>query len=323
MSRGFILGKFMPPHAGHLFLCEFARAYSDQVTVLVCALDREPIPGAIRLEWMKELVPWARVVFLGHDVPQEPADHPDFWKIWREIVREFHLEPIDHVFASDAYGLRLAQEVGAAFVPVDPGRCAFPISGTQVRQNPFAAWEYLPPPVRAYYAKRICVFGPESSGKSTLAQSLASYFSTVMVPEYGRAYTDAFGVECSAADLLCIAEGQAAAMAAGARHANRILITDTDPVLTAVWAQMLLGVRMPELDNVAASDFYLLTGIDIPWTDDGTRYFPDMPTRRRFFELCEAELNRRSLPFVRIAGGMEARLRDSVQAITARYPECR
>jgi NadR type nicotinamide-nucleotide adenylyltransferase len=311
----------MPPHAGHLFLCEFARRYSDEVTVLVCTLEREPIPGPLRFAWMQELLPWANVRHFDADVPQEPSEHPDFWSIWREIVLKAHPERIDHVFASDDYGLRLAEEVGATFLPVDPQRSAFPISGTRIRDKPFAEWNFLPPPVRAYYAKRICLFGPESSGKTTLAGQLAGHFATVVAPEYGRAYTDVFGVDCAADDLLNIANGQAAAIAAAARAANRILITDTDPVLTAVWAEMLLGQRLPGLDRVEPSDFYLLTDIDTPWADDGTRYFPDDATRRRFFDLCVRELEIRHLPFVRLSGNAETRFRTAIQAIAARYPE--
>ena len=54
MRRGFLLGKFMPPHAGHLFLCEVARARVDQLTVLLCSHDAEPIPGDLRAAWMAD-----------------------------------------------------------------------------------------------------------------------------------------------------------------------------------------------------------------------------------------------------------------------------
>lgn len=321
MTRGFLLGKFLPPHNGHVLLGDFARAYADEITILVCTLDRDPIPGKLRATWMRELFPTCRVLHLDRDVPQEPAEHPAFWAIWREIVREAHPEPIDFVFASEAYGHRLATELRAAFVPVDPLRLAAPVSGTRVRDNPFACWAHLPVPVRAHYVKTVCLFGPESSGKTTLATSLALHFNTTLVPEYGRTYTDTFGTDVAADDLQRIAIGHRAMTAAAKRHANKILICDTDPVLTAVWADMLLGQRPAELDIVAEpSDLYLLTDIDFPWIDDGTRYFADRAIRQRFFDLCRTELERRRLPYVVVAGTPEARLNAAVAAVLSILP---
>lgn len=47
-KRGFVLGRFMPPHAGHAYLCEFGSSYVEQLTILVCSLPDDPIPGALR-----------------------------------------------------------------------------------------------------------------------------------------------------------------------------------------------------------------------------------------------------------------------------------
>ncbi len=316
MTRGFLLGKFLPPHAGHVFLCDFARAYCDELTILVCTLDCDPIPGELRFQWMHEIFPDCRVLHLAEDVPQEPADHPDFWDIWRGIVERFHPEPIDFVFASEDYGHRLAAEARARFVPVDIPREAVPVSGEAIRADPFGNWRYIPPPVRPYFVKKVCVFGPESAGKTTLARDLAARLDTVHVPEYGRIYTDAFGTDVGNDDLLAIARGHMAATSAAARQANRVLVMDTDPVLTAVWSDMLTGARDPwfeSLDDTA--DLYLLTGIDMDWEDDGTRYFPDGDTRRRFHAACRAELERRGLAFLPVEGSREERLAKAVAAV--------
>ena len=57
MRRGFLLGKFMPPHAGHMALIRAARALVDELTVLVCWLPDDPIAGEVRLAWMEDLLP--------------------------------------------------------------------------------------------------------------------------------------------------------------------------------------------------------------------------------------------------------------------------
>jgi HTH-type transcriptional repressor of NAD biosynthesis genes len=149
---GFLLGKFMPPHAGHLLLCDTARRHCTRLTVLVCWLPDDPVPGPLRLRWMRELHPDCRV--LGHDavVPQAPDEHPHFWPIWRDIVRRAHPAPIDTVFASEPYGTRLAAEVGARFFPVDIPRARVPLSATMVRADPARHWANLPAPVRDWYA---------------------------------------------------------------------------------------------------------------------------------------------------------------------------
>ncbi len=185
-----------------------------------------------------------------------------------------HPEPIDFVYASEAYGARLAAEIGARFVPVDPGRDAVPAAGRAIIADPFRHWDFLPAPVRPYFTKSVCVFGPESTGKTMLARQLAQRFGTIAVPEYGRTYTDAFGTDCPPEAFLAIAQGHLAATAAAARQARRILVLDTDPVLTAVWSDMLQGSRDPWFETAPVADLYLLTDIDVPWVDDGTRYFP-------------------------------------------------
>lgn len=318
MTCGFLLGKFMPPHAGHQLLIETAAALVDELTVLVCWLPDDPIPGALRLAWMRELFPAVRVV--GHDavVPQAPEEHPDFWSIWRGIVRAAHPAPIDLVFASEAYGERLAREVGARFHPVDPPREGAPVSASAVRADPMAMWEQLPPPVRGHYARTICLHGPESVGKSTLAAALAGHFATSHVPEYGRTWCAAHGDTPSMAELVTIARTQDAMAASLKRRCNRRLILDTDPLMTAVWAEMMLGVRDPWFAEWQGhADLYLLLDIDLPWHDDGTRLFGDEAARRRFHGLCRDELDRRGVPWASVGGTGSARLENALAAIAA------
>lgn len=316
--RGLVLGKFMPPHSGHLYLCDFARISCSDLTVLVCSLPDDPIPGAERLGWMRELVPEARVLWCNEIVPQAPEDDPEFWPIWRDLIAR-HVGPVDAVFASEAYGHRLAREVGASFIPCDPLRESVPVSATAIREQPAAHWRFVPAPVRPWFVKRVCVFGPESSGKTTLARALARAFDSVWVPEYGRTYTQNFGVDITPADLEAIRDGQLATRAAAARRSGPLLVEDTDPILTCVWSDMLLADRADWMNaDLDPADLYLLTDVDIPWTDDGTRYFPDPADRQRFAALCRAELQRRDLPYVTIRGSPQERLETAIEEIGGR-----
>jgi HTH-type transcriptional repressor of NAD biosynthesis genes len=319
MTRGFLLGKFMPPHAGHVHLCETGRRLVDQLTILVCWLPDDPVPGPLRLAWMRELFPACRVI--GHDaiVPQQPGDHPDFWPIWRNIVKAAHPEPIDRLFAGEDYGARLAEELGAAFVPVGP-RVHPALSGTAVRADPWGHWRDLPAPVRSHYARTICLHGPESTGKSVLSERLAGHFGTIWTPEYGRVHCETFGFDLDAAGLVTIAEVQQAMIAASLPQCERRLIADTDALTTAAWSLMILGHVPKELVMAPLADLYLLTDIDVPWEDDGTRYFPDDPRRRAFMQACRDVLAQAGATWVEITGSWEDRFAKAVAAIEALGP---
>ena len=320
MTRGFVLGKFMPPHAGHVHLCETARRLVGELTILVCWLPGDPIPGPLRLAWMRQLFPDCRVI--GHDaqVPQAPGNDPDFWPVWRKIVKIAHPEPIDLLFAGEDYGMRLAREVGARFILVGP-RLHPNLSGSAVRADPWGHWEMLPPPVRPHFARSVCLHGPESTGKSTLSAPLAAHFGTIWVPEYGRVHCQLYGFDLDAEGLSTIGRTQSAMTRAALPWCNRRLIVDTDALTTAAWSLMILG-HIPEgvLEGFPLADLYLLTDIDIPWEDDGTRYYPDPADRRRFMRACERVLEEAGANWVRVRGGLDERFAQAVAAIETLRP---
>lgn len=164
---------------------------------------------------------------------------------------------------------------------------------------------------------RVTLFGAESTGKSTLASLLARHYDTVAIPEYGRIYTETHGQHaCTQADMLAIAYGHLALRAEFAPSAERVIIEDTDPLLTAVWSDILAGGHDPWFDAFDDyPDLYLFCDIDLPWERDGVRYFGDPAARQRFHEACERELARRPVKVVRITGDHAERLATAIAAI--------
>jgi NadR type nicotinamide-nucleotide adenylyltransferase len=158
---GLLLGKFMPVHAGHQLLIDTAIATVGEraLTVVVGTQPDEPIPGALRWAWVHELYPRVTVVHLNRTMPQEPADHPNFWPLWVAALLDLVPTRPDLVFTSEPYGDELAHRLGARHVSVDPTRSRVPVSGRAIRQQPRAHWSFLPPPVRAYYARRVVLHG--------------------------------------------------------------------------------------------------------------------------------------------------------------------
>ena len=164
--------------------------------------------------------------------------------------------------------------------------------------------------------RTICLHGPESTGKSTMATRLAAYFECKIVPEYGRAYCEKHGTDIAMYDLVAIAQTHQK-MADGAKsRAIDWLILDTDPVMTAVWAEMMFDRRDPWLDRFAdMADIYLLLNIDLPWVDDGLRIYGGEADRQRFFDLSKAELERRGVNWALISGDGETRFEAAIHAI--------
>jgi NadR type nicotinamide-nucleotide adenylyltransferase len=313
-----VLGKFMPPHAGHVYLCEFARRWVDDLTIVVGTLESEPIPGALRFAWMRELFPFDRVVHLTDENPQDPSEHPDFWAIWRASLERVLPAKPDVVFASEAYGEKLAEVLGARFVAVDKARAIMPVSGTAIRANPLEHWDYLPRCVRPHFVRRVSIVGPESTGKTTLARCLAERFHTVWVPEWARTVLERTSGSLEGLDWMDVVRGQIASEDALARDANRLLICDTDPIVTPLWAEALLGA-CPEDVRAAARgrryDLTLLCDADVPWVADEVRYLPGQGPS--FFAQCEDALWREGRASKILRGDWAARESMAVALVRA------
>ena len=292
-------------------------------TILLCSLPDDPIPGETRLEWMRELFPDCQILWQSNPVPQEPAESPDFWEIWTGIIKRSHPEPIDYVFAGEPYGAELASHVGGMFVPLggrvlDADRNGIGgLSARAVRADPWRYWDYLPQPVRNHYAVTICLHGIESVGKSSLAQQLADHYRTTFVPEYGRSHCETHGTDCREEDLMLIGEAQQAMIEAARPWANRILIADTDALMTAAWSQMMIGYMPDQLICHRRADLYLMLGSDVPFVDDGTRVFKSSGQRERFDRIARNTLAVSRAEFVEIRGSWHERFEAAVTAIDA------
>jgi len=160
------------------------------------------------------------------------------------------------------------------------------------------------------------LFGPESTGKTTLAAQLAAHYRTVWVPEFSRFYQEAKGFVCDLSDVLPIARGQLRWEAEARSKADRLLICDTDILETKVYSEAYNGACPPWLLRQLEThlgDLYLLTDVDLPWVPDGIR---DRPLHREeMYQRFKAELQTRQLRFVPISGDYPNRLQQSIRAI--------
>lgn len=170
--------------------------------------------------------------------------------------------------------------------------------------------------------RRICVTGPESTGKTTLARQLAELARTEWVPEASRIYAERVGRELLASDVSPIAREHLALAdpaAERARARDGGLVLDTDLVSTVVYARHYydtVPAWIERAERARRADLYLLCDVDVPWIPDGVR---DRPTdREAMFELFRRALVRRRANVLVVRGDWEARwalARDGAAAI--------
>ena len=160
--------------------------------------------------------------------------------------------------------------------------------------------------------RRICVTGPECTGKTTLAQRLATHFSAELVPEAARLYAERINRELRSTDVeLIAAEHITMADDAARRVIDRgggALILDQDLLSTAVYGKDYYDFSSPWLIGEAIrrrADLYLLCDVDVPWVSDGIRDRPG--DRSSMFTLFASALDELAAPAVLIRGGWDER----------------
>ena len=167
---------------------------------------------------------------------------------------------------------------------------------------------------------KVVLFGPESTGKSTLAMQLAKHYDTIFVPEYSRIYAEMqllANKPLTKEDVVEIAHGQLKLETELLPKANRILFCDTDLLETKVYSEMYYdGYCPPQLEDFAkrkTCDLYLLTCVDLPWVADNIRDKPQ--NRQQQFDIFETALKTYNKPYEIIEGTVNERLQNAIRFV--------
>jgi len=360
-KNGLCLGKFMPIHNGHVHMIREAAKQCEVVHVMVCSRLCEPIDGEIRFKMAKDIFINEKNINVIHcpdENPQYPEDNENFWQIWHDSVYSY-IPELDAVFASEDYVFAFAKCLNVEPVLVDKNRVAFPISGTDIRRNPFDNWAYIPDEVKSYFRMKIAIIGPESTGKSTLTTQLGEIYDGMVVDEYGRWYTEnkVKTKDLKPEDFYHIAGEHYQSMLRAERICERdrkdcrYIFVDTEAIVTKTFLSMYTDMNdwynsdksddvtyySDKIDgliklqifgngfyqNVGKIDLYLLTYPDIAWKDDGTRDFSEQKDRLLHFLRIKAQLEANNANFKIVMGKGDQRLQNAISIIKEKQRELR
>lgn len=226
---------------------------------------------------------------------------------------------IDMLFSSEFYGEPFAFNLDAEHILFDEPRKFIPVSATLIRTKPFQYWEFIPKEVRPFFVKKICFYGPESTGKSTMAEKMALHYQTTFVPEVARELITSNDITLD--DIIKIGTAQTERVKEKASMANKVVFCDTDLITTKIYSQYYLN-EVPQilndLENEIRYDLYFLLDIDVKWVADHLRDFGDQ--RLEMFNLFKGELEKRGINYIQISGNYaerEERIKKIIDSLLA------
>jgi len=320
MTTGLVLGKFYPLHLGHIGLINFAQEQCDNLIVLICASDKESVPGCLRLDWASQTfadnckIKPTLFDYFENELPNTSISSREVSEKWAAKITQL-FPKIDILFSSEDYGKYLSEFLKCKHITYEPARTTHEISASQIRHNAFKHWHYIADSAKPYYVKKICIYGTESTGKSTLAEKLATYYQTALVPEMAREIINETD-ECTEQNLIDIAQLHAKTITQKIKDANKLLIVDTDLNITRSYSKFLFGKELKVADWVIKAnefDLYLYLSNDSPHIQDGTRL--EKERRNELNNFHHTELVDRRIKFEFITGTWEERFLKSVSII--------
>ena len=171
---------------------------------------------------------------------------------------------------------------------------------------------------------KIAITGPESTGKSTLADKLARHFEVDFIPEYSRTYLENFEGHYTENDVVEIAKGQYNLILEEEKKNPEILLADTETIVCKIWVEYVFKHSNETIDEILKKqdfDLYLLCDIDLPWVYDPLRENPNIEERKELFDIYKNTLTKMNVPFEIVSGDDEERVNDAINIINKYHHE--
>lgn len=338
----YILMTAMPPTTGHADMIAFAdRLGQGYVHVVINTQAGEPYVyervNALKDFSHNKFQDNVYIHHYPHAIQQEPNGENDtaFWEMWRGILRSYGMTENDVIVASEPYGHKLAEIMGATFIPYDIERSINNARAERIRNDVYWNFHKIMPEFQPHLRTTVTLFGAESVGKTTMLNAMRWKLSSIglkpaLIPEWARGYLEAVGPEITYEKMQRIFMGQRSLQvnATGVRYDNaQVIVQDTDLFSTLGYWELNKHEMIPDCVPPYAlpvatefkSDLYIILSSEIPFKEDQLRYGGDIRETddQYWIDLCK----RHELNYVYVTGSfMEKRETQVVDSILSIIP---
>lgn len=341
MNIGIVVGKFYPLHIGHVNMVQQASSKFDKTIVIVSHHGikdlelykdsnlKRPLTGKDKLAIVQKTFQYQKELIIPILVDEtECPQYPDGWWSWSELAQkeillnrrvrnEINYQPnwagflrnndIKFVVNEPQDEMNYMKYFGCECEIFDFDRTEFNISATDIRNDPFRFWDFIPRASREYLVPTIVIAGGESSGKSIIVNKMANIYATTSVEEYGRTIIDLeLGGDESALQYKHyrdIPNGHYQDLKFAKIHANKVVFSDTDFVATQVFAKTYEGKPHPivqEFIDDVRFDLTILLDNSTRWVDDGMRMIGADDARAKFQQDLKDTYKENGIEYVEI-----------------------
>ena len=164
-------------------------------------------------------------------------------------------------------------------------------------------------------SKKIVITGPESSGKTTLANLLAEEYDATIVIEFAREYLEQLDRPYELEDVLKMGKEQ---LRLESEAEGDLVFLDTDLSVYGVWIKEKYKLEIDWIEahlKDSKNKVYLLCDVDIDWEEDPLREHPTMGDRKRLFEAYKNLLEKHQVSFQVISGNIPSRIKKCKEII--------
>lgn len=325
MKVGFIGGKFLPLHQGHIYAIMKASSIVDKLYVILSSSetrDKELCLGKckypdskIRLSWLGELTHDMENISIIHIEDDAGTENYD-WKDGSDKIKKSIPEHIDYIFSSEIEYSDIFKKLypESKHIIIDPNRNSINISATKIRESIYSHWTYMPSYVREFFVKKILITGTESCGKSTLTKKLAKIYNTKFCRETGRDYCEKYSNNLTVEMFDSIAMEHYLEQKHLLKDCKEYLFVDSDSIVTNYYLNLYYGKKSNTVENINTPyDLVLYLEPDVEWVPDGFRFAET--NRENLNNNLKDMYKSNGINYVSISGNWCERLEKSIKEI--------
>lgn len=164
---------------------------------------------------------------------------------------------------------------------------------------------------------KIATIGPESSGKTTICETLAKHYNGFWFPEYARDYLTNVNGYYEFNDLETMAQDQYDLWQL--IPDETICFYDTEMINYKIWSLEKYGICSKVilgLIDIQQFDLYILCKPDIEYISDPLRDFPDYKMREKLFNIYKTELDKYGFNYCIIEGNYNDRTNLAIEKVS-------